>query len=110
MNRKRIVCALVAAAGAALGGCGGGPAAGEFVQACMNQKGVQMVKVTEEMCRCAAKQAHENLDPKLQRAMVLDMQGKKQEAEALVADLSFEERAQFAMQQFQVIGACVVEQ
>jgi hypothetical protein len=108
MNRTRFVYALVAAS-AVLGGCGGGVNEGEFVQACMNQKGVQMVKVTEEMCRCAARHSRESLAPKLQQAMVLDMQGRKQESEALVADLSFDERAQFAMQQFEMIGACVVE-
>jgi hypothetical protein len=108
MNRTRIVYALVAA-GAVLGGCGGGINDGEFVQACMNQQGVQMVKVTDEMCQCAAKYSRENLDPKLQRAMVLNMQGKKQESEALVADMNFDERAAFAMQQFEVIGACVVQ-
>jgi hypothetical protein len=107
MNRTRIVYALVAAG--ALGGCGGGINEGEFVQACMNQKGVQMVKVTEEMCQCAARFTRENFEPKLQKAMVLNMQGKKQESEALVEGLSFEERAQFAMQQFEVIGACVVQ-
>jgi hypothetical protein len=110
MKHIRIVSTVVAAALlAALGGCGGGPAEGEFVQACMNQKGVQMVQVTEAMCRCAAKYSHENLEPRLQQAMVLNMQGRKQESEALVEDLSFEERAKFAMQQFEVIGACVVE-
>jgi len=108
MNRTRIVYALVAA-GAALGGCGGGINEGEFVQACMNQKGVQMVKVTEEMCQCAARFSRENFEPKLQRAMVLNMQGKKQESEALVEGMSFDERAKFAMQQFEVIGACVVQ-
>lgn len=108
MNRTRIVCALVAAGGA-LGGCGGGINEGEFVQACMNQKGVQMVKMTQEMCQCAAKYSRENLHPKLQKAMVLNMQGKKQESEALVEGMSFDERAAFAMQQFEVIGACVVQ-
>jgi hypothetical protein len=107
MNRTRTLYALVAAA--ALGGCGGGIDEGEFVQACMNQKGVQMVKVTEEMCQCAAKYSRENLDPKLQRAMVLNMEGKKQESEALVEGMSFDERAKFAVQQFEVVGACVVQ-
>jgi hypothetical protein len=109
MNRIRIVATVVAAAAsvAALGGCGGGPSEGEFVQACMNQQGVQMVQVTQAMCRCAAKYSRENLEPRLQQAMVLNMQGRKQESEALVEDLSFEERAEFAMRQFEVIGACV---
>jgi hypothetical protein len=108
MNRTRIVYTLVAA-GIALGGCGGGVDEGEFVQACMNQKGLQMVKMTEEMCQCAARYSRENLDPKLQRAMVLDMQGKKPESEALVEGMSFDERAKFAVQQFEVIGTCVVQ-
>ena len=82
---------------------------GEFVQACMNQKGVQMVPVTKEMCQCAARYSRENFEPKLQHAMVLSMQGKKQESEALIEGMSFAERAQFAMQQFEVIGACVVQ-
>lgn len=110
MKRTRILHALVTAgAAAALGGCGAGVPDGEFVQACMNQKGVQMVKMTQEMCSCAAKYSRENLDPKLQRAMVLNMQGKKQESEALTEDMTFEERAKFAMQQFEVVGACVAE-
>ena len=41
--------------------------------------------------------------------MVLNMQGKKQESEALVEGMSFDERAKFAKQQFEVVGACVVE-
>jgi hypothetical protein len=35
------------------------------------------------------------------------MQGRKQESEALVEGMSFEDRAQFAMQQFEAIGTCV---
>ena len=113
MNRTRIACALVAAGAAvvALGGCaGGGPGEGEFVQACMNQSqnSIQMVKVTEEMCRCAAKYSRENFDARLQRVMVLNMQGRNQEAEALIGDMSFDDRARFAEQQFEVIGQCVM--
>jgi hypothetical protein len=37
------------------------------------------------------------------------MQGNKQESEALTEDMTFEERAKFAMQQFEVVGACVAE-
>jgi hypothetical protein len=107
MKRTRSAYAFVAAV--ALGGCGGGPGDVEFVQACLNQSGIQMVKPTQEMCQCAAKYSRENLEPKLRQAMVLNMQGKKQESEALVEGMSFDERAKFAMQQFEVIGACVVE-
>ena len=60
------------------------------------------------MCQCAAKYARENFDPKLQRVMVLNMQGKKQESEALIDGMSFDDRAKFAAQQFEVIGQCVM--
>jgi DNA-binding transcriptional regulator YbjK len=89
-------------------GCSGGPSDAEFVQYCMNQNGVQMVKMTEEMCQCAAKYSRENFDARLQRVMVLNMQGRKQEAEALIGDMSFDDRARFAEQQFEVIGQCVM--
>ena len=98
----------IAAATALLTACAGGPSDAEFVQACMNQKGIQMVKMTTEMCQCAAKYARENFDPKLHRVMVLNMQGKKQESEALIDGMSFDDRAKFAGQQFEVIGQCVM--
>ena len=87
--------------------CSAGPGDGEFVQACLNQPGPQLVKVTESMCKCAANFAHENFDPKLRQALVLNMQGRKQESEALVEGMSFEDRAQFAMKQFGMVGACL---
>jgi hypothetical protein len=102
MNRITLSCAIVLLAGCA------GPSDGEFVQACLNQNGLQMVKMTESMCQCAAKYARENFDPKLHRVMVLSMQGKKQEAEGLIDGMSFDDRARFAEQQFEVIGQCVV--
>lgn len=107
MNRTRIANASALVATALLTGCAGGPSDGEFVQACLNQQGVQMVKMTNEMCQCAAKFSREHFDSRLQRVMVLNMQGKKQESEALVEGMSFEDRAKFAAQQFEVIGACL---
>jgi hypothetical protein len=108
MSSTKIACMLaVASTTALLVGCAGGPSDGEFVQACMNQKGLQMVKVTESMCQCASKFAHERFDPKLQRVLVLDMQGKKQEEEALVDGMSFDDRAKFAGQQFEMVGKCL---
>ncbi len=106
MNRSTV--AIAATAAALLAGCSGGPSDGEFVQACTNQTGVQMVKMTEEMCQCAAKYSRENFEPRLQRVLVLNMQGKKQESEALIDGMSFDDRAKFAEQQFEVIGQCVM--
>ena len=108
MSSTKIACMLaVASTTALLAGCAGGPSDGEFVQACMNQKGLQMVKMTESMCQCASKFAHEHFDPKLQRVLVLDMQGKKQEEEALVDGMSLDDRAKFAGQQFEMVGQCL---
>jgi hypothetical protein len=105
---NRITIAIVATATALLAACSDGPSQGEFVQACLNQSGLQMVKMTEEMCQCAAKYSRDNFEPRLQRVLVLNMQGKKQESEALVSDMSFDDRAKFAEQQFEVIGQCVM--
>jgi hypothetical protein len=88
--------------------CSGGPSEGEFVQACLNQKGVQMVKMTEEMCQCAARYSRENFEPRLQQVLLLNMQGRKQESEALIDGMSFDDRAKFAEQQFEVIGQCIM--
>ena len=109
MSRTKVVCALatISAAAALLAGCAGGPSDGEFVQACMNQKGLQMVKMTEQMCQCAATYARKHFDPKLHQVLVLDMQGKKQQSEAMVDGMSFDDRAKFAAQQFEMVGKCL---
>ncbi len=93
--------------GVLLAGCAGGPSEGEFVQACMATSHPQLV--TEAMCQCGAREAKSSLPPELYRAMVLDMQGKKQEEEASLGDLSFEKRADFAMKQFAILGKCLEE-
>ena len=64
---------------------------------------------TQAMCQCGAHEARAALDPKLFDAMVLDMQGKKQEAEALVSDMPLDQRGEFAMQQFSILGKCLDE-
>jgi hypothetical protein len=92
-----------------LTGCAGGPSDGEFVQACMNQgqHSLQMVKMTEEMCQCAATYARENFPSPVRQAMALNMQGRKQESEALLQGMSFDDRAKFAAQQFEMVGKCL---
>jgi len=64
---------------------------------------------TEALCRCGAHEARQRLPPQHFHAMVLHMQGKKQEAEQVLGDLSFEDRAKFAMEQFEILGACLNE-
>jgi hypothetical protein len=105
---KRII--LTVAVTTVLAACSGGPSDSDFVQACMNQSGGQMVKVTEGMCRCAAGYARDNFNPKLRQVLMLDMQGKKQESESLAEGMSMEERGQFAMKQFEMVGHCLPDE
>src|SRR4051812_43456864 len=91
----------------ALAGCGNGPSEAEFVQACLRSS--QPAQVNQAICECGAREAHSKLEPATYRAMVLDMQGKPQEAEAAVSHLPFEKRAEFAMQQFEILGKCIDE-
>jgi hypothetical protein len=92
---------------AALTACGGGLGDAEFVEACLRSSSPQ--GATEAMCQCGAREARAALEPKLFDAMVLDMQGKTQEAEALVSDLPLDQRGEFAMQQFAILGKCLDE-
>jgi hypothetical protein len=108
-NRIALILAPALAMLPLLAACAGGPSDGEFVQACLKQgeHSLQMVKMTEEMCKCAATYARENFAPPVRQAMTLDMQGRKPESEALLEGMSFEERAKFATQQFEMVGKCL---
>ena len=109
LNRLAPLLASALLALPLLTGCAGGPSDGEFVQACMKQgeHSLQMVKMTEEMCQCAATYARENFPPPVRQAMALNMEGRKQESEALLQGMSFDDRAKFAMQQFEMVGKCL---
>ena len=100
----RSLATIVVACGV-LAACGSGPSEAEFVQACVASSSPQM-GVDEKMCSCAAHEAKSNLPAVSYRAMVLTMQGKKQEAEALLGDMPFEKRAEFGMKQFEILGKC----
>ncbi len=106
MIRPTTILALVltAASGAALAACKKGPNEAEFVQACLK------TQATQAMCECGAREAKASLSTDLYTAMVLDMQGKKQEVEALTAQLTFDERAAFAMKQFQIMAKCMPDE
>ena len=89
-----------------LSACAPGPSEAAFVQACMAQRSPG-IGVTEEMCQCGAREAKDTLPPKLVQAMILHMEGKKQESEALLGDMSFDDRAEFGMKQFAILGKCL---
>ena len=104
-----IVTPIIAALPLLSGCAGGGPSDGEFVKACMEQgqHSLQMVKMTEEMCKCAASYARDNFTPPVRQALMLNMQGRKQESEALLSGMSFEDRAKSAAQEFEMVGKCL---
>lgn len=104
MRQRRVAGFASIVVTVALGtGCHSGPGEAEFMQACLNAPNDNG---GEEACRCAAREA-QALPPKHYEIMVLDMQGKRQEVASLMETLTFDERAQFAMQQFELVGKCV---
>ena len=103
MNRLTAISAVLASAvlGASLSGCGSsGPSEAEFVQACLKTQAPKAV------CECGAHEAKGSLSSEHYRMMVLDMQGKRPELEAMSEKMTFEQRATFAQEQFQVLGKC----
>jgi hypothetical protein len=101
-----IIAALAAA-------CGGGGEA-EFVKACMNESGSpssdmfqqQMGVSKEAFCKCGAKTARSSLSGKAFHAMVLDMQGKKQEAFEITSKMGADEQQKLMMGMAQVFQNC----
>lgn len=87
-------------AGALLTACGGGPSDGEFVKACL-QEGQNTASrmldkelgVTREaFCSCGEPIARASLSTDGYRAMVLDMQGKGEEARAITSKMNESEQ------------------
>ena len=89
-----------------------GPSEGEFVQACL-EEGKRGFKKSaggahdEEICQCAAKEAKTSLSPDAYRAMILDMQGRKQEAREITSRMSDAEGMAFVGAALQIFGKCV---
>jgi hypothetical protein len=96
-----------------LAGCGGGGEA-EFVKACMAESGSpsgdmfqqQMGVSKEAFCKCGAKTAKSSMSGKAFHAMVLDMQGKKQEAYEITSKLSESEQQEVMMAMGKVFQSC----
>ena len=90
----------VIAAGALLTACSGGPSGAEFVEACLQEgqsTASQMLDkelgVTREaFCECGEPIARSSLSTDGYRAMVLDMQGKGEEARAITSTMNESEQ------------------
>ena len=110
MRAVRVAPAALVAA--LLAGCGGGT--GEFVEACMKESGGmggemferEMGVKKEEFCKCGAKSAKSSLSGKAFHAMVLDMQGKRQEAAEITSKMDTEEQQKLMMGMATVFEKC----
>jgi hypothetical protein len=94
------------------GACGGGEA--EFVKACMNEGGSmsgdafqrEMGVNKEDFCKCGAKTAKSSLSGKAFHAMVLEMQGKRQEAYEITSKMDTDEQQKLMMGMATVFQQC----
>jgi hypothetical protein len=100
-SSARIAILVTAALAVALAACSKSSDVNALVQACVK------TQATQKMCECAAHAAASKLTPELFSAMVYDMQGKKQELDAIAGKMNFDQRASFAQQQFEIMGSCM---
>ena len=93
--------AMAVVLGALLTACGGGgPSDSEFVAACMNEgQGAASQMLDRELgvtrdafCTCGAPVARASLSWDGYRAMILDMQGKREEASSITSKMSESEQ------------------
>jgi geranylgeranyl pyrophosphate synthase len=97
-NLSRLATAVVV--GALVTACSGGPSESEFVAACMTEgQGVASQMLDDELgitreafCTCGAPVAKSSLSSDGYRAMILDMQGKREEASRLTSQMSESEQ------------------
>ena len=96
--------------------CDSGPSEAEFLAACLKEgersvanKGLrkEMGVKGDAFCKCAAKEARTTLSADAQRAMILDMQGKKQEASAISSKMSDADQMAFMKGATNIFGKCV---
>lgn len=109
----RVTAAILAAV---LVACDSGPSEAEFVAACLKEgeRSVANKALRKEMgvkgdefCKCVAREARTNLSADAQRAMILDMQGKKQEASAISSKMSDADQMAFMKGAATIFGKCV---
>ena len=99
--RSMLRLAAAVVLGALLTACGGeGPSDSEFVAACLNEgQGGASQMLDRELgvtrdafCKCGAPVARSSLSSDGYRAMILDMQGKREEASSITSKMSESEQ------------------
>jgi hypothetical protein len=106
--------AIVALA-AVLAACDGGPSDSEMKTACLTEGKAGANKMmrremglnSEAFCECVAKEAGSNLSAEGRQAMMLDMQGKPQEARKISAKMNDAEQQAFMQGGMAVMQACM---
>jgi len=113
---QRLTLTLGLALVAALAACDGAPSESEFAAACMKegQRGVNAamsremgIVNREAFCKCTAKETKAVVSADGYRWMMLDMEGKRQEAAALQAKMSESDRMDVAKAAMTVLGKCM---
>jgi hypothetical protein len=111
---KLVWCPLTVVMAILIAACDSGPSEAEFVAACMKEgeKGAnkalrrEMGVKSDAFCKCAATEARSSLSADAQRAMMLDMQGKSQEARAISSKMSDADQMAFMKGGMTVFGKC----
>lgn len=110
--RNGIAAAIVAMLAAA---CDSGPSDSEFVAACLaeGERGIankmmrrEMGVKGDEFCKCGAAEARSAFSTDARHAMVLGMQGKKAEANAIAAKMSDKDQEAFMKGAMEIFGKC----
>jgi len=96
--------------------CSSGPSESEFAAACMQegQRGANKalsremgIVSREKFCACTASETKPLVSADGYRWMMLDMQGKRQEAAALEAKMNENDRMEMAKAAMTVLGKCM---
>ena len=111
-NMSRLAMAVVV--GALFTACDRGPSDSEFVAACMNEgQGGASQMLDNEMgvtrdafCKCGAGVARSSLSSDGYRAMILDMQGKREEASNITSKMSESEQQASMMVLGEMLEKC----
>ena len=109
---RAVACVI---ANAMLAACDGAPGEAEFIAACMKE-GESVVQQRRDrqmgvnrgaFCKCATQEAKATLSADGQRATLLSMQGKKEEARAITAKKSDSEQEAHLKAGLQVMEKCL---
>jgi hypothetical protein len=106
---------LIVIVGALIAACDGGPSDSEFETACLKEgeRGankamrMEMGVKSEAFCKCLTKESRSQLSADGRRAVMLDMQGRKQDASAISAKMSEPEQMAFMKGGMAVVEKCI---